>query len=314
MPEPLVFRPWLLLLSLLLTARVVTAQDTLSIDMHVANAAVSVGDRITVTVHYRWPANWTVDPDPRPAPVFDRAGLFLTDLPPVERVSDAQWEQRIWHIGILITRSGAWALPRPGLQATATDGSVHTVSAPELILQVDLDAEAQARLPEPSPLWQPRADGGAPPSTHWPWFIVAAVAIAFAVILLTRRRQPLTLVTPSERFTRDLRLLASSHDGKHASHLLSQALRRYAGSIFAFDGLGATAAELRRLSQDRIPEDERLQLLNLLERLDAQRFAPADFDAERIGPLLEEAQAWVTACDQQHATNADSERPEKTTP
>jgi hypothetical protein len=279
------------------------AASEASIDMHVDQAEPAVGDRITVTVHYRWPSDWHLDQEPHPAAVFDAEGCFLINVPPPQELDDGIESQRIWQLTMLAGSSGAWSLPRPGLQLTDPAGEIHTISAPEVIIQVGAGDDS-AQLPEPSKPWL-RADGGAPRGSSWPWLIVGLIAITLTAWLLLRRREPEHQLTPAERFAQDLRLVHSTVDGKHAGSLLSQALRRYAGGIFGFDGVGATVRECRALIREHLDGDVRQEFLRILEELDALRWSAAELDPERIGPLVTASDQWVKQMETARAKETD---------
>jgi hypothetical protein len=260
-----------------------------SVDLTAQPAEVAVGDPVTVTITYQWPATWNVEPKPDPAADF--RDTFVTAAPPARDTSTAESRRRVVVMTLAATRSGAWALPRPTLTASGPQGVV-TVTASPVIVQVGTSS-APAHLPEPLAL---RLQ--APPTTvsAWPWWIVAVVAaVALLSALLWRRRATATAErSPAELFAEETKRARGVSDGKDLGALLSLALRRYLGVIWKFDGAGSTVREVAvALARAGVADDERRVALRLLERLDDLRWSAADLPADQVRPLLAEATGLV---------------------
>lgn len=292
-------------------AAAATGEEPVAIDMWVDETAVAVGDELRVHVRYRWPVGWTPAEEPRPARAFDAAGAFLVDVPAPQALQDGRHEVRTWELGVLATRSGTWKLPQPGLQVQDPDGRPHTASAPVVVLEVGTESEPVEPAPA-SPLWYTANDPSARPAPIWPWLLGAVALAAVMLALLLRRREREPPLSPAERFSRDLHLARVSTDGKAAASALSQALRRYVGASYGFDGVGATTAELRVLLQPHLDAEARRRLLELLEALDAQRWAPEDLDNATIQPLIDRATAWVGAEEERRSAAADGDEDQPT--
>ncbi|MFW5845591.1 MAG: hypothetical protein ACOCXJ_05130, partial [Planctomycetota bacterium] len=82
---------------------------------------------------------------------------------------------------------------------------------------------------------------------------------------------------------------------KHAASLLSQALRRYAGDLYGFDGVGATVRECRLLIREHLDGKPRQDFLHILEGLDNLRWSAAELQAERVRELAADSERWMQA-------------------
>ncbi len=273
------------------------------VELSAAPAQVAVGDPITVTLSWSWPAGMTVVTEPDPA--VDFHDCFVTNVPPVQATRTGEGERRSVKLTLIAATSGAWALPRPKLTVAGTGGPV-TTQAAAVIVQVGTEAKPPV-LPDPVP---PRVrPSAAETPSHRAWWIGGGAALAvglIALVLFLRRRAVAAVaVPPAERFAAELRRLQAITDGKDLGAGLSLALRRYVGEVFRFDGAGATtrelAALLTRVSQ---PDDERRVLIRLLERLDDVRWAPGELDAATVRPVADEAAAYVAQVERRLAQPA----------
>jgi hypothetical protein len=255
---------------------------------------VEVGDPLTVTVTYRWPAGWrVVTPDGEPDPARDFLDTFVTNLPPPQRHSSGQEERRVFTITLAAQRSGAWELPRPTLTVMTPEGSRSSVASP-VIVQVGTEARPPA-LPAARPAWTaaqaPEAAAGA-----WWWLAIPAVLAAGAVALgLLRRHQRVAVQTPWQRFADDWQAAAAAADGKEAGARLSLALRRCLGTVYRFDGPGSTTREAASHLRGKLGDDEHRELVRLLDQLDGLRWAADDLPPSAVRPLLDHGRAWTTA-------------------
>lgn len=274
---------------LLVAAGLMASEPVPTVELTAQPAEVAVGDALTVTVTYRWPAGWTVEPKPDPAPEF--RDTFVTAAPPATDTTTAEGSRRVVSLTLAATRSGAWSLPQPTLTAIGPQG-VQTVTASPVIVQVGTSS-APAHLPNPIAVrLQP------PPTlvTRWPWWLAAVVvAIAATVALVWRRRAAaITDKTSAELFAEESRRALGVSDGKDLGALLSLALRTYIGATWTFDGAGSTVREVAAaLARCDMPDDERRCVLRLLERLDDLRWSPAELPAEHVRPLIAEADGLV---------------------
>jgi hypothetical protein len=293
------------LLFLVLVASAVTAAEPKvsapTIDGAATPAQVAVGDPVTVTLTWTWPSGWQASREPDPA--VDYRDCFVTDAPPVQTTHTAEGERRSLRLTLLANRSGAWALPRPTLTVSGPQGAV-TLTAPAVIVQVGAEA-APAKLPEPIAL-RVRPPASATADQRW-WWIgggAAVVIVGVALVLLRRRREATVIIPPAERFAAELRQLGAITDSKELGAGISLALRRYAGDIYRFDGAGATTREVAAQVQGRgqaSSDDERRQLVRLLERLDDLRWAAGDLDLALVRPLTDDAGAWVATVERRLA-------------
>ena len=196
----MIARCCLLLCCLMTSLCAADAANPLGMDMYADREQAEIGDEIVLTVTYTWPANYTVEAEPNPADVFNQHDLFIVDAPPVERLTSAGQEQRRWTLHVLAQFSGAWSIPRPGYQAQAPDGSTHTISAPELILQIGASSNPP-RLAEPSLAWTyaDSKDAGIHGNNWWYLLLLLLIIIIVAVFLFRKKRaetpdRPLCLI------------------------------------------------------------------------------------------------------------------------
>ncbi len=277
-----------------------------SVGIAAAPAEVDVGNAVTVTVTYRWPLGLRPATEPDPGPNF--TGCFVTSVAPVERIEGGDEHRRVHKLTVAAMQSGAWALPRPSFSVAATgvkDAPAITAQAPAVIVQVGAKAAA-VKLPAARPAW---TRPPAPPAVRqrgW-WIAAAAVAvlgIGLAIWFALRKRTPPP--TPFEIFDRDLAHAETASEGKELGARLSLALRRCAGIVYGFDGVGSTtreaAAWLR--SAGNVPADEGRSLIRLLERLDEHRWSPGDLPADVVRPVVRESRDWATAVDRRLSAEA----------
>jgi hypothetical protein len=174
------------------------------------------------------------------------------------------------------------------------------------------------KLPAARPAWV-RPAQPPPPSRRWWWIGGGAAALAVGcglAWLLWRRRTPPP--TPAEVLAHDLAHAEAAGDGKELGARLSLALRRYAGVVYGFDGVGSTSRETAAWLRTAagVPADEGRALVRLLDRLDELRWSPGELDASQVRPLLSEARAWSDAVEARRTaeTAAADRRPGKAAP
>ncbi len=278
-------------LAILVTCIVVNgaafALDQPVVDMTAQPAQVAVGDRVTVTITYRWPSGWHAT-EPNPTDAF--AETFVVDCPPPERAHTAEEDRRTWKLVTLATRSGSWSLPRPVLHTISTKGPVDT-QANAVAVQVGTDA-APAQPAAARPLWT--AGGGEVEPRRWLAAVAAGVLAIAALIAwwLLGRRRILNSESPGDRLRRELAQLAGLRDGKEISAQLGLALRRWCGTVFAYDGPVKTTRETLAQLRSALKDDEYTTLGRLLGDLDDVRWAAGVLDAGTVLPLSERALAW----------------------
>lgn len=285
------FLIWLTLSTL---CGVETKVEPVTVDMSCSASSIAVGDRVTVTITYRWPRGWTAT-EPDPAEAF--RGEFTTDWPPAKKLTIGDEERRIFVVTIAATRSGAWALPRPTFTASDFNGP-KTATAPAIILQVGTDAKP-AKLPTARIAWVKPPPSEAVDHTRW-WLLGIAVAgiAGTAAWFLLRNKTLTATATPLEIFTREWQAASTSGDGKDAGARLSLALRRYAGAIWRFDGPGSTTRETAAQLKGRLPDEEFATLIRLLDRLDDLRWSPGSLPVAALGREIAGAQEWTTGVQQ----------------
>ena len=265
--------------------------EPVSIDMSCSASTLAVGDKVTVTITYRWPHGWNAA-EPDPAAAFQ--GEFTTDWPPPKKISTGEEERRVFTVTLAATRSGAWALPRPTFSAGDFKGT-KSATAPEIILQVGVDAKP-AKLPAARTAWVKPPASEAAQATRW-WLIGAALTgiLGVAGWWWLRRKILAPSATPLEIFTREWQAVAASSDGKDAGARVSLALRRYAGAIWHFDGPGSTTRETAQHLKGRLPDEEFATLVRLLDRLDDLRWSPSALPVAALAREIGAAQEWATA-------------------
>ncbi len=293
-------------LACLLSAGEPASDPRVSVGIAAAPAQVDVGNAVTVTVTYRWPLGLRPATEPDPGPDF--AGCFVTSVAPVERIEGGDEHRRVHKLTVMAMQSGAWALPRPSFAVAATgikDAPTITAQAPAVIVQVGAKAAA-VRLPAARPAW---TRPPAPPEEKRRWIWIAGAALLVAGLglgawFLLRKRPPPP--TPFEIFERDLAHTETASEGKELGARLSLALRRCAGTVYGFDGVGSTtreaAAWLR--AAGNVPVDEGRSLIRLLERLDEHRWSPGDLPADVVRPVIRESRDWATGVDRRLAAEA----------
>ncbi len=283
------------LLVWLISGVLAAADATPHVDMSATPNQIAVGETVAITVTYRWPHGWTMDGEPDPS--VDFRNLFVTAAPPAERRSSGEEERRVFRYTVAAARSGAWQLPRPSLTVRGPQGPV-TAQAPEVVVQVGTES-APPKLPEPRPLLLRAPDALASNSTMW-WWIAGCSALigALAIVWLLRRRQnSQTGPTPWQVFESEIARARLVNDSKEVGAGISLAVRRYAGTLWRFDGPGLTTREmgaaLRKLKAGKISDDESRDLLRLLSRLDDLRWSAADAPADMMQDLVTLATTWA---------------------
>jgi len=279
---------------LLVTSSLIAGEPSPSVELTAQPAEVAVGDSLTVTITYHWPAGWTVEAKPDPAPDF--RDTFVTAAPPPQDTTTAEGSRRVVTMTLAATHSGAWALPQPTLTALGPHGS-QTVTASLVIVQVGTSS-APAHLPDPIAV---RLQAPPVPVTQWPWWILVVVVVLVAGLALLWRRRVVaaSVKTPAEWFAEESRRALGVTDGKDLGALLSLALRRYVGATWKFDGAGSTVREVAAaLARCEMPDDERHSVQRLLERLEDLRWSPAELSADQVRPLIAEASGLVEQIEQ----------------
>jgi hypothetical protein len=258
--------------------------------MSASPASIALGDPCTVTVTYRWPAAWPVrGGSPDPGQTF--ADEFVTAAPPPADAQAGGQAQRTVALTLIPLRSGPWELPRPTITVDSPDGPV---SARAPAVEVGVDMVAREPLPPPPRPLRMRPPLP-PPAPRWPFILAGALALAAVAALALRRRAhaAAAAITPWQRLAGDLAAAGAAPDGKEAGARLSLALRRYAGAVWGFDGLGSTAREVGLALRGRAPGDEARDLARLLDGLDGLRWAAGELPASAIAALREDAEAWT---------------------
>lgn len=294
----------------LLLATVVTAADGPHVELAATPAQVGVGETVTVTITYAWPQGWTVASEPDPGPELRE--LFVTSAPPPERASAGGRERRTFRYAVAATRSGAWRMPRPSLTATGPAGPA-TVQAAEVIVQVGTES-APPRLPAARPLLVRPPPGAEADRRLWWWIGGGALlAVAAAAWWLARRRnRPDPAATAWQVFAGEFAQARQPGDAREVGTRISLAVRRYAGSVWGFDGPGQTtreiSASLRRLGAARVADDEAAALLRLLGRLDDLRWSAGEVPAEAMAELATLAEAWTSGIQRRLDAEAEARR------
>lgn len=268
------------------------ADTPLVAELTASPVAPVLGDEVTLVLTYRWPRDFTLVDAPDPVALFPDAAM--TGLSPEADLRDGDQIVRRWRFALLAERSGPWALPQPVLVAHDAAGTRHRVVARAVVLDVDAttaepDLAAASPLLRRSDLPSEAADSG------------AALAITVAALVVTAmaagawwwRRREIVQAPPEEVFQRDLVGLGAVADGKQGGALLSAALRRYCGRVFAFDGLGSTTREVDRVLRSALTADGARACTRLLERLDQLRWAPGGLAPSALKPLVDGARDWV---------------------
>jgi hypothetical protein len=274
---------------------VAPAARPVAVELTAAPAVVNVGDRVTLTLTYRWPHGWLAEGrGDEPDPARDLAGEFTVDLPPPVRTSTGEEERRVFTIVLAAQRAGAWALPRPTLTARNGKDSASAVAAP-VIVQVGSE-DKPPQLPAARPAWTPARNPDAGGLPVWIWIcLTVALAGLGALAFTARRRRQVAAPTAWEVFASDWQTAGAVSDGKEAGARLSLALRRLAGVLFAFDGPGATARETLWHLRGKLSDDEQRDLGRLLDQLDQLRWAASDLAPSAVRPLIDSGQRWSAA-------------------
>ena len=268
------------------------ADKPLHIDMYADREQAEIGDEIVITVTYSWPSTYQVTPEPNPADVFNQEDLFIVNAPPVERLSTGGREQRRWTLHVLAQFSGAWAIPRPGFQASDPDDRIVTASAPEVILQIG-SSDNPPRLAEPSLAWTyaDSKDAGVHSNTWW-YVLVLLLIITVIAVFLYRKKPIEEIIDPYERFNQELKQAQQQQNYKDAAALLSKAIRSYCSQIWVFDGLGATNKEIRYHLQRHLKADDLRKVCGILDSIEDIRWAPDHENAQVIQRCLVDAHSW----------------------
>jgi hypothetical protein len=272
--------------------------------MSCSASSVAVGDRVTVTITYRWPRTWQAD-EPDPTAAFQKE--FTTDLPPPKKTSTGDEERRVFTLVLAATRSGAWALPRPTFRASSINGA-QEATAPEIIIQVGTEAKPP-KLPAARSAWVRPPVVEQKDHLRW-WLLGGALAGITGTLawLMLRRRILAPPPTPFEIFNREWQAASASGDGKDAGARLSLALRRYAGAIWRFDGPGSTPRECALHLRGRLPDEEFATLVRLLDHLDDLRWSPGALPMAALTRDIGAAQEWTSSVQKRLDAEAEAAR------
>ncbi len=278
------------------SAATAPADPRVTVEMSAAPAELTMGDNVVVTITYRWPRGWRAD---EPNPSRDFQGQFVIASPPPRKLAGDGREERSFSLTVCPVSSGAWELPRPAFSAAPEHGVGVRAVANTVIVQVGANKDAPGP-PDARPLMK-RPPPGMGPARLWAWIAGGCLALAGLLGLVIARRRRLRAAAaprPREIFARELSEAARAEDGKEAGARISLALRRYAGSIWNFDGPGSTAREaaaaVRALAPATFSEEAR-ELGRLLENLDALRWAADNLVIGALKPLMEASSRWSLA-------------------
>lgn len=261
-----------------------------SVEMSAAPAQLTMGDNLVVTITYRWPRGWRAD---EPNPSRDFLGQFVIASPPPRKLGGDGREERSFALTVCPLSSGAWELPRPGFTAAPEHGAAVNAVANQVIVQVGVNKDAPAP-PDARPLLK-RPPPGMEPARRWMWIAGGCAAlVALAAWMAARRRRLREAAAPGPReiFARELAEAGRTSDGKESGARISLALRRFAGSVWNFDGPGSTAREAAVAVRAVAPDSEARELSRLLENLDALRWAADDLVVGALAPLMEASSHW----------------------
>lgn len=300
-----------LCLLLLLSTFLAAADEPVRIDMYADSEQVTIGDELQVHIIYSWPEDWTPDAAPDPATVFSNSDLFIVDAPPKKEMIDGGQRRWRWQFTVLAKQSGAWSLPRPGIQVSDTEGHTHTATAPELIIQVGID-ESPPRLSAPSPSWTSAdsADAGLR-QRYWLWAVIALILMIGSFMLWRlRRRQDRPTLSAIEEFQQTITSARKREDGKDAAALLSQAVRRFCGRCWSFDGAAATQREMRIYLNQNLDPDDLRRIHQVLDQLESLRWTPASMHKEQVETLIDAAAQWCTEQDARLKAAAEAQTQE----
>lgn len=266
---------------------------------------LAVGDELELRLTYRWPADWPVLVEADPARDFAELRLTAVEQRDARRFADRQ--ESIWQVAVLVERSGAWELPTPRLVLQGPDGPVRASCEP-LLLQVGLP-DGEPPLEEARGLWtRPPIDLEQPLS---PWWYLGGAAVLLAGLVVGWwywRRPPAATAVAAETVARQaLARARQAGDGKQAAGIISLALRRYCGVAWAFDGVGATAAETISHITGRATDTERQDLRKLFHDLDGLRWAPGELTAATVGPYVDQALGWLERVAERLRQEAEAE-------
>ena len=287
-----------LIVAVLLCARL-AALDTPLIELSADPIAAKPGERVTLQITYRWPADW-VARDADPALAF--ADVTAADYPPAIDLRTAVEQRRAWTVVVLApTAPGPWALPQPTFTANGPHGP-RTATAPLVVIQVGPGAAVVTTAAA-----RPLVAGLPDAALATPWWRAAAAAVVLAIAVGALwwwlRRPPRPPPTAVERFRRAAADLGA---GKTGAAGLGLALRRYLGAVHGFDGAGATAAEAAERVRAALPDGEHATLAALLRDLDDRRWAAPDLPPTALEAARAAASAWVEAAEARAASAASS--------
>ena len=169
----------------------------------------------------------------------------------------------------------------------------------QLFLSKWIPQSASQPLPEPRPLYRP-------PRTlleKIPVILIIAVAGLVVVIggvffFLWRRPHQQSAIPASDQFLLDLQIARTAETSQDSGLAIGVALRRYCGSVWGFDGVGATAKEMRQAIPTEIPSAQKNQLFEILDRIDGLCWRGGSPDPEHVDPLIAQATDWVRAEEQ----------------
>lgn len=286
------------------------ALDAPSVTLTAQPTAVAVGSPVDIVITYRWPVTSSaVEPDP--SAIF--ATTFVADCPPPESWTTAEENGRRWKFRVLATASGVWELPQPTLRTRSADGanganSVDSIiTADRVIIQVGEQSDP-ATPSDPRPLWL-NADTNQSQHT---WIIAAVVAgvltiIAGALAWWWPRHAHIHIDPPITILQRTLASALSGADGKECGARVSLAIRRYCGEVFYFDGPATTARECSLRMRQHVRDSEHVALAQILDGLDAFRWAADDVGPDDVRPLHERAGTWAEHLHQRLTAEAEAE-------
>ena len=228
----------------------------------------------------------------------ERTGSF--SIPPIElpyfSPSKGAYEvARTQPIALTVTApAGQAATTSSGAVSLPPVANVLTDSVRPVRLQVVLATSLH------TPLWQRRWFW---PATGAPVALWALLWVGGALGGALRRRDPEKLKVRRARGQAGRRLklareLVAKNDARELQAELVRVLLQFVTDKTGVPALGLTREELaRHLAARGVPEVERSALVQLLERCETARFAPANATKEELGRTLDEASRLIDAID-----------------
>lgn len=116
---------------------------------------------------------------------------------------------------------------------------------------------------------------------YWAWFVAAAMLLAFALGVLTRKKKK-RAETPLEKASMQIKAATMSKTDSLFAFYVSAAVREYISEVYKMPAPERTTEEFLKIASnsENLDEDSKKQIAELLTLADLAKFAGAEFGSE----------------------------------